>query len=139
MTATVVDIVDESFRDLLLPEDAKKEALTAVTRDATYGVRVDGERRAGARDVGPVQVDHEAAGAQRHEAQGVLEDAPRRRAERAHDGARAPQVLPEEDLLEPLVVAALHGFGVCAVPQSRRAREHQTAVECSTTSAWRLA
>ena len=39
---SVVDIVDESFRDLLLAEDAKKEPLTAVTRDATYGVSVQG-------------------------------------------------------------------------------------------------
>ena len=38
----VVDIVDESFRDLLLAEDQPKVALTGVMRDATYGVRVDG-------------------------------------------------------------------------------------------------
>ena len=38
---SVVDILDEQFRDLLLPEDGKKEPLTAVTRDATYGVRVE--------------------------------------------------------------------------------------------------
>jgi len=39
---SVVDILDEQFRDLLLPEDGKKEELTTVTRDSTYGVRVEG-------------------------------------------------------------------------------------------------
>jgi kinesin family protein C2/C3 len=38
----VVDIVDESFRDLLLAEDAKAEPLTAVKRDTTYGMSVEG-------------------------------------------------------------------------------------------------
>ena len=39
---SVVDIVDENFRDLLLAEDQPKVALAGVMRDATYGVRVDG-------------------------------------------------------------------------------------------------
>jgi len=39
---SVVDILDEQFRDLLLPEDGKKEPLAGVTRDATYGVSVEG-------------------------------------------------------------------------------------------------
>ena len=39
---SVVDILDEKFRDLLLPEGSAKQELVSVTRDATYGVRVEG-------------------------------------------------------------------------------------------------
>jgi len=39
---SVIDIIDENFRDLLVGEEGKKEPLAGVMRDATYGVRVDG-------------------------------------------------------------------------------------------------
>jgi len=39
---SVIDILDENFRDLLVGEEGKKEPLAGVMRDATYGVRVDG-------------------------------------------------------------------------------------------------
>ena len=78
-------------------------------REGLHGLaQLHRQRRLGLRHVGAVQGDDDAGRQHRNEAEEDLDADAQVRPEDRHDGPRASHVLPEEDLLQPLVGPGPH-------------------------------